>query len=228
MKSILQKIAYFLGSAAYFGGYWLSKSIRTCKPLFLTGYYRPRFRKFGKKSRISDSFDRLLGAEFISVGDNVHIVGHCNLTAIALFHTERNGATIPVAFSPSIEIRNGVQIGEYNHITAIGRIEIGENVLTGPHVLITDNSHGGFDADEMAVAPFRRPLRSKGPVIIEKNVWIGEGAQILPGVTIGEGSIIASNSVVTRNIPPYCLAAGSPAKVVKRMLPPDPHEPCES
>lgn len=60
-------------------------------------------------------------------------------------------------------------------------------------------------------------MYSKGDVSIGKNVWIGEKATILPGVTIGEGSIIGANSVVTKNIPPYSIACGIPAKVIKKL-----------
>lgn len=217
MKSILRKIAYTTGRAGAPFGHCFGKLLRTCRPAFLAGYYRSRFRHFGKGSRISASFDRLLGAEHISIGDNVHIVGHCALTAISEFPANQNGKTVRETFRPSIEIKNGAQIGEYNHITAVNKIEIGENVLTGPRVLITDNAHGGFGIAELSAAPFQRKLKSKGPVVIGKNVWIGEGAQILPGVTIGEGTVIASNSVVTKDIPPFCLAAGVPAKVIRQI-----------
>lgn len=64
-------------------------------------------------------------------------------------------------------------------------------------------------------APKYRQLISK-PVIIEKNVWIGEFVSILPGITIGEGSIIGSSAVVNKDIPPFCIAVGVPAKVIKR------------
>lgn len=67
------------------------------------------------------------------------------------------------------------------------------------------------------IQPNLRPLVSKGPIIIEENVWIGEMVCILGGVHIGKGSIIGAGSVVTKNIPPYSLACGIPAKVVKNM-----------
>lgn len=90
-------------------------------------------------------------------------------------------------------------------------------MLTGKKVLITDNAHGESTPDLLDLAPIKRPLYSKGPVYIEDNVWIGEKASIMPGVRIGKGSIIASNSVVTKDIPPYCVAAGIPAKVIKQI-----------
>ncbi len=65
--------------------------------------------------------------------------------------------------------------------------------------------------------PIHRPLVVKGPIVIEDNVWIGERVCILSGVNIGKGAIIAANSVVTHDVPEYCVAAGSPAKVIKQI-----------
>jgi len=81
--------------------------------------------------------------------------------------------------------------------------------------LITDNAHGASNFDLLSIAPNKRPLYSKGPVIIEDNVWIGEKASIMPDVHIGYGSIVGANAVVTRDVPPYCVVIGNPAKIVK-------------
>ncbi len=62
--------------------------------------------------------------------------------------------------------------------------------------------------------PIERTL-SSSPIVIEENVWIGESVSILPGVRIGKGSIIGANSVVSRNIPQFCIAAGIPARILK-------------
>lgn len=56
------------------------------------------------------------------------------------------------------------------------------------------------------------------PIVINNHVWIGENSVILKGVTIGEGAVIAASSVVTKDIPPHCIAAGSPAKVIKENI----------
>ncbi|MGI6220066.1 MAG: acyltransferase [Bacteroidaceae bacterium] len=110
-----------------------------------------------------------------------------------------------------------MSIRDYSQVTAIRSIRIGNGVRTGPNVLITDNAHGASVAELLETAPNLRPLSSKGPVVIEDNVWIGTKSSIMPGVRIGRGSIIAANSVVTHDIPPYCVAAGAPARVVKKM-----------
>ncbi|MBD5286252.1 MAG: hypothetical protein HDS27_01760 [Bacteroides sp.] len=96
-------------------------------------------------------------------------------------------------------------------------IYFGRNVLTGKGILITDNAHGATDRKVLEMAPIQRPLESKGKVIIEDDVWIGDKASIMPGVRIGKGSIVAANSVVTRDVPPYCVVGGIPAKVIKQM-----------
>ncbi|MBR4243334.1 MAG: hypothetical protein IKR98_05525 [Bacteroidaceae bacterium] len=62
-----------------------------------------------------------------------------------------------------------------------------------------------------------RPIVSKGPVVIEDNVWIGEMACIMPGVTIGRGAIVGANAVVTHDVPPYTLVAGNPARIIKQI-----------
>ena len=65
--------------------------------------------------------------------------------------------------------------------------------------------------------PWRWTHSAHKPVVIEDNVWIGEHSTILKGMTIGKGSIIGCHSVVTKDIPPYCIAARNPAKVVKNV-----------
>lgn len=105
--------------------------------------------------------------------------------------------------------------GDFIHITAINRIIIGNNVLTGRWVTITDNAHGKTDSETLKIPPVDRPLLSKGPVIIGNNVWIGDKVTILPGVTVGEGAVIAANAVVTKDVPPYSVAGGNPAITLK-------------
>ena len=83
--------------------------------------------------------------------------------------------------------------------------------------MISDNAHGEAEKRLSSIAPARRPLSSKCEVIIEDNVWIGQGAMILSEVHIGAYSIIAANSVVTHDIPAYSIAAGVPAKVIKHI-----------
>lgn len=120
-------------------------------------------------------------------------------------------------FTPKIIIGNNVSINQDCHLGAINRIEIGDNVLIASKVYIADHSHGRVEACELDTAPNERLLWSKGAVVIQDNVWIGENVSILPGVTIGRGAIIGANAVVTRSIPAYAVAAGNPARVIKQV-----------
>jgi lipopolysaccharide O-acetyltransferase len=118
-----------------------------------------------------------------------------------------------------INIGENVQINDYVHIGAVGSIIIGNNVLMASKIYISDHNHGSYDEDQnQNDHPMSIPMERKAickPVIIEDNVWIGESVCILPGVTIGKGSIIGALSVVPKSIPPFSIAVGSPAKVIK-------------
>ena len=89
--------------------------------------------------------------------------------------------------------------------------------MLGKYITITDNSHGESVMEQLDINPIRRPLSSKGSVIIGERVWIGDKVTILPSVKIGNGSIIGSNSVVSKDIPENCVAVGNPAQIIKRI-----------
>lgn len=151
----------------------------------------------------------LVGGENIQIKNGTFIAGHAVLTAWDRY--------LHQTFTPKIEIGENVSLGEYIHITCINCVKIGDGVLTGRWVTITDNSHGRFENSEIGINPAYRPLYSKGSTVIGNRVWIGDKATILSGVTIGEGCIIAANTVVTKDIPPFTLAAGNPAKIIKHL-----------
>lgn len=92
-----------------------------------------------------------------------------------------------------------------------GKITIGNNVFIAPNVCIITEEHA-LDVDQRIAG-----LEYTHPVTIGDNVWICAGALILPGVTIGEGSVIGAGSVVTKDIPPRCLAVGNPCKVIRNL-----------
>jgi acetyltransferase-like isoleucine patch superfamily enzyme len=96
-------------------------------------------------------------------------------------------------------------------------MRIGSRVVFGSNVFVTDNYHGNtsnVDMNRMSSI-----LTLPGEVVIEDGAWIGNNVCILPGVTIGRGSIVGANSVVNSDIPPYTIAAGAPAKVKKTLHP---------
>lgn len=129
---------------------------------------------------------------------------------------DRNG-TFVQTLHPELTIGSHCNFGAFNHITCVNKITIGNNLLTGKWVTITDNSHGATDYESLQVDPARRPIVSKGPVIIGNNVWIGDKATILAGVTIGDCAVIGANAVVTHDVPAYCVVAGNPGKIVKEL-----------
>jgi acetyltransferase-like isoleucine patch superfamily enzyme len=116
----------------------------------------------------------------------------------------------------SLTIGRFVQINDRCHIAALKSIEIEDNVLIASNVFITDHDHGDTSFESLELMPAKRKT-IYSPVKIGKNVWIGQNAIVLKGVTIGESSIIAAGSVVTCNIPPFCVAGGVPAKILKQV-----------
>lgn len=153
---------------------------------------------------------QLMGEKYISIGKGTTIHKNVILTAWDRYRKQN--------FTPMIKIGNNTNIGEHSHISACERIIIGNNVLTGRYVYISDNSHGNSSKEEKDIPPIERKLYVKGPVIIEDNVWIGERVCILSGVKIGKGAIIAANAVVTHDVPEGCIVGGIPAKIIKRII----------
>lgn len=109
-----------------------------------------------------------------------------------------------------IEIGSSVSINQGTFIIAQKKIIIGNDCRIGEYVSIRDNDHGWKNKNKL--------IRNQGfvssEVIIGNDVWIGRSATICKGVHIGDGAVIGSNSVVTKNVPPYTVAVGVPAKII--------------
>lgn len=162
---------------------------------------------FSKARLIRLPFD-IRNREFIKLGTNLTTGKGCRIEAYPV-----NGASkVIIAFG------NDIEINDYVHIAGGSNVTIGDNVLIASRVFISDINHGkykGNNQDSPLSKPGDRILTTKD-VIIKENVWIGEGVCVLAGVTIGKGSIIGALSVITKDIPDYSIAVGSPAKVVKQ------------
>jgi len=195
----------------------LISKVISLKIIRLFGYTRNRiysdilkqgFYVAGENFRI-DYPANILGEKYISVGKN--------FTSFARLRLESYDRHLDNVYTPAIIIGDNVSINFDCHIGCVNRIVIGNNVLFASKIFITDHMHGEITAEALKIPPALREVVSKGPVIIEDNVWIGEGVAIMPNLTIGKNSIIGANSVVTSTIPPNSVAAGIPARVIKTL-----------
>ena len=114
-----------------------------------------------------------------------------------------------------VEIGSDVSIAAYLHIWGHGGVTIGNRTLIASHVAITSLTH---DAD----APSAFGTLIASPVVIGHDVWIGAHSVVLPGVTIGDGCVVAAGSVVRESVAPYSIVAGAPARIVRMKR--NPHE----
>ena len=112
-------------------------------------------------------------------------------------------------FGKNTKIGKNVFINSCCRFQDNGGIEIGDNTMIGPNVTIVTVNH--------VLNPKTRINAFVKPVIISKNVWIGADCTILPGVTIGENSVIGAGSVVTKDVPDNVVVAGNPAKLIKKI-----------
>ena len=143
--------------------------------------------------------------EFIKIGKNTKFGDYVYLTAWNLIQTKE----------PKLIIGENCNFGVMNHITCANKITIGNNVLTGKWVTISDNNHGDTNIKSLQTPPLSREIVSNGEIVIEDNVWVGDKVTILGNVRIGIGAVIAANSVVTKNVPAYSVVAGIPASIIK-------------
>ncbi|BAP39187.1 putative lipopolysaccharide biosynthesis O-acetyltransferase WbbJ [Acinetobacter guillouiae] len=146
------------------------------------------------------------GKKFIKIGGNFTTGIGCRIEA----YPERDNKILFIG--------ENFQMNDYVHITAMNSVVIGDNVLLASKIYISDCTHGSYIGDENdsdpLLNPIDRPLSVK-PVKIEDNVWLGEFVSVLPGVTIGKGTIVGANSVVSKSLPSYVIAVGSPARPIK-------------
>jgi acetyltransferase-like isoleucine patch superfamily enzyme len=177
-------------------------------PMLLQIFYREplfryRCRSVGRSLQLEGAIPLIYGEGTIDIGDDVRIGG-------------RNTWTVgyKVSTGARLVIGNRVNIGYQNVLAAALSLEIGDGTLLAPNVQIYDNpSHPLSPAARLRNQSFA--IEEARPVRIGKNVWIGTGAIVLRGVTIGDGSVVAAAAVVTRDVPPDTLVAGNPATVIR-------------
>lgn len=114
-------------------------------------------------------------------------------------------------FGKNITVGKNVFINACCHFQDQGGITLGDNCLVGHNVVFATLNHG--------FAPEERQSMLPAPIVVGRNVWIGSNSTILPGVTIGDNSIIAAGSVVTKDVPANAIVAGVPARFIRSISP---------
>lgn len=163
-----------------------------------------RFAQFGKRSLVVAPTG-IEGEQRIRIGSDVYVAAQSCLAAQPLTGTD----------ACRLEIGDGSRIGRFNHIYATRSVVLGRKVLTANGVYIADNRHMFEDTGTAVVD---QPVKQLADVLIGDGAWLGHNVAII-GASVGRGSVIGANSVVTHDIPDFCIAVGAPARVIKRFDP---------
>ncbi len=153
---------------------------------------------------------RLHGLAHMRIGKNFSAADNLWLEAVTHYAGQPH--------TPQLILGDDISLSANVHIACLHRIHIGDGLLAGSNVLISDHTHGlysGPSQSDPATRPAHRPLHSSGEIVIGRNVWLGDGVCVLAGATIGDGAVIGANSVVRGHIPPATIAVGAPARVVR-------------
>ncbi len=146
-------------------------------------------------------------------GRNIFFQSHKGSISISKNSSVGYGVRLSAGFGGTIDISENVAVFDYTTIDVHSKLTVGKNTLIAPFCYVTDYDH--------VIKDKSRPVIEQGyvskPIIIGTNVWLGTHAVILKGVRIGDNSIIGAGSIVTSDIPSNSLAAGVPAKVIKKI-----------
>ncbi len=184
--------------------YWgrpFADYVRVFKSIVYTTLHHFSFGSLGRGVYIFSPL-QIDGAKNIFVGGGVHIGYKTWLAAQPHTGVEKC----------SLVIGEGSSLGNFNHIYATRSICIEKKVLTADKVYISDNVH---DYHNSEIAVKEQPIVQKNDVRIGEGAWLGENVCVI-GASVGKHSVIGANSVVTKDIPDYCVAVGIPAKVIKK------------
>lgn len=190
-------------AAVFFHGRFVARRFWNLllKIIYREPLMRYRCASVGRRLSLEGEIPDIYGSGRIELGDDV-VIGRRN-SWVAGFHGYAGA---------EIVIGNGTHIGYQNILAAATSIRIGDRVRLASNVCIFDNPSHPVEPSRRHL-PFR--LDETAPVVIGNNVWIGMNCFVMRGVTIGDNSVIAAGSIVTRSIPPNSLAAGNPARVIK-------------
>lgn len=184
--------------------YWgrpLADYVRVFKSIVYTTFHHFSFGSIGRGVFIFSPM-QIDGAKNIFINNGVHIGYKSWLAALPQTGAEKC----------SIVIGEDCSLGNFNHIYATHSICFGKKVLTADKVYISDNVH---DYHNIELAVKEQPIVQKRDVRIGEGAWLGENVCVI-GASVGKHSVVGANSVVTKDIPDYCVAVGIPARVIKR------------
>jgi len=165
-----------------------------------------RFGRFGDGSVICFPPNALFNEQYISIGEGTMFGPEITLSAGMVPGQQMVSDTV-------ITVGDRCLFGKGSGIVGHLEIVIGDDVWTGHHVYITDQNHGYADLD----LPISRQVMPERPVSIGSGSWLGHGTVVLPGAKIGRHVVVGANSVVTGELPDNCVAAGTPARVIKHL-----------
>ena len=173
--------------------------------LYLRGFYwNTKLKHKASKLRVAEKV-QILHPECVVLGKS------CDIAQNVVFAPLREHNNIK--YPSSITVGNNVHFGPFDRIASMNKVIIEDDVLLAAFVHITDHSHDYHDAN---IPIWKQGVFSKGPVHIKKGAWLAFGCHVLSGVTIGEHSVVAANSVVTKDVPPYTIVAGNPARIISQ------------
>ncbi len=177
-----------------------------------------RLRSRGRRCRISPQA-WIVAPWRIVLGDECALHPHCHLRTDSASSFIRLGSRTEIqpyallmTYGGSIVMGEDCRVNPYCVLYGHGGLRIGNGVRIAAHTVIIPSSHG---FDDLQVPMHQQPATSRG-IVIEDDVWIGAGARIVDGTRIGTGSVIGAHAVVTHDIPPYSIAVGVPARVIRR------------
>ena len=188
-------------------GFFLKFRLKSSKGLvFLGGRTRVQYAR-----RISSGKTLTIGSNVtinalckngVEIGNNVSILDNTIIECTGVLRNIGEG----------LIIGNNVGFAQNCFIQVRGAVNIGNNVIFGPYSKVFSENHNFSDLN----IPIRDQGEIRESVKIEDNVWIGANATILSGVTVGEGSVIAASSLVNKDVPPFSVVAGVPAKIIRK------------
>ena len=177
--------------------------VLVCEP-----YFKAFCTRYGRNLRTGEFLHYVTGRGVIEIGDDVTLDGKIDIAFASRFSDR-----------PTLRIGDRTGLGHQCRLVIARAITIGSDCRIAGGVVLFDSSGHPSDPQRRRAGEPPGPEDVK-PIVVEDNVWIGMNATIFPGVTLGEGSVVATGSVVMADVPPYTMVAGNPARKVAKLDPP--------